>query len=224
MDFKRLIEESWSNTLKFIGPVLLLTLVQMIVSFFSLGILAPVMTAGYIHSLLRAVREGRPPEVGDLFSQMRLFLPLFLFFLIVFCASLFGLLLLVLPGLAVIGFVAFASLYMMPLMTDQNLGLFDALKESWKQATKPPLSEHFIITIIYVLIMSLGCTFFLALLIAQPLATFFLVAAYRDRVTLEGKEESPRIEEERQDGPPAPPDPPAEESVPPQPPKPPQPE
>ena len=221
MDFKRLIEESWSNTLKFIGPLLLLTLVQMFVSFISLGILAPVTTAGYIHSLLRAVREDRPPEVGDLFSQMRLFLPLFVFFLLVFFAAFFGLLLLILPGLAVIGFVAFASLYLLPLMVDKNLGLFDALKESWNQAIKPPVSEHFIITIIYVLIMSVGCTFFLALLIAQPLATFFMIGAYRQRVALEGGQQAAERVENKQNQAPPPPPPPGDD---PQPPKPPQPE
>lgn len=224
MDFQRLIEESWSNTLKFIGPVLLLTIVQLIVVTVSLGILAPVTTAGYIHSLLRAAREGRPPEIGDLFSQMRLFLPLSVFFFLVFCAAFLGFLLLIFPGLAVIGFVAFASLYLIPLMTDQKLGLFDALKESWNQATKSPVSEHIIITIIYILIMSLGGILPLAILIAQPIATFFLVGAYQDRVALEGGEQSRIDKQGVQEEPPVPPAPPTPPADPPEPPKPPQPE
>ena len=90
MDFKKHFEAAWMNTLKFIGPVLLLTLVQVIVIVLSLGILAPVTTAGYMQSLLQAQREGRPPELRDLFSRMSLFLPLFAFFLLVLIVTMIG--------------------------------------------------------------------------------------------------------------------------------------
>jgi len=197
MDFKSLIEKSWKNTLNFIGPVLLITVVQVIVIFLSLGILAPVTTAGYVYSLLRAIREDRKPEVGDLFSQMRLFLPLFLFYLMVAVAALIGFTLLVLPGFAVIGLVGFASLYLIPLMVDQQLGLFDALKESWQQAIKDPIADHLIVVIIYLVIMSLGTSLPFAFLITQPFATFILVDAYLERVASEQGIEKSREEEEK---------------------------
>lgn len=73
MDFKRHFEEGWQNTLKYIGPVILLTFVQLVVTLISLGILGPVTAAGYIKSLLLAAREGREPDVKDLFSEMSLF-------------------------------------------------------------------------------------------------------------------------------------------------------
>ena len=188
MDFKELIEHSWSNTLKYIGPVLLLTIVYWLVCIFSFGILAPVTTAGYIHSFIRAARENRTPEIKDLFSQMGLFIPLFIFFLIFVCVFFIGCLLLVLPGIAIACFTAFATLYMLPLMTDKGLGLIDALKESWNQAVKPPVTDHLVITVIYALIYSIGGALPLAMLIAQPVATFFLAGAYRKRVDNEEKE------------------------------------
>ena len=199
MDFKKLIVQSWNHTLNFIGPVLLMTLVQLIVILVSLGILAPVTTAGYVQSLLRAVREGRPPQVGDLFSEMRLFLPLFLFFLLVTAVALIGFTLLVLPGFAVVGFVAFASFYLIPLMTDQKLGLFDALKTSWDQAVKPPLSDHLIVAILYVVIMSLGSSLPFAFLLTQPIATFLMVGAYLTRVVPEITEDAGIVESGRDD-------------------------
>ncbi len=183
MDFKNIIVKSWKNTLSFIGPLLLITFAQLLVIILSLGILAPVTTAGYIQSLLRAEREGRQPEVGDLFSQMRLFLPLFGFFLLVTIVAATGFLLLVVPGFIVIGLVAFVAFYMLPLMTDQGYGLFDALKKSWEIATAAPVTDHIIIVIIYVAIMSLGSSLPFAFLITQPLATFILVGAYQKRVT-----------------------------------------
>ena len=205
MDFKKLIVQSWNHTLHFIGPVLLVTLVQVILIFISLGILAPVATAGYVHSLLRAAREGRPPEVGDLFSQMRLFLPLFLFFLLVTIVAVIGFALLILPGFVVIGFVVFASFYLMPLMTDQDLGLFDALKESWDLAVRAPISDHLIVAIIYMVIMSLGTSLPFAFLFTQPLATFILVRAYMERVTGETEETIDADLSERPESSPPPP-------------------
>jgi hypothetical protein len=182
MDFKNLIVTSWHNTLNFIGPLLLVTLVQLILIIVSFGILAPVTTAGYVHSLMRAVQEDRKPEVGDLFSQMRLFLPLFIFSLLAVIAFLIGFTLLVLPGFAVMALVAFAAFYLIPLMTEQRLGLFDGLKMSWDKALQAPVSDHIIVVIIYLVIMSLGSSLPFAFLITQPLATFILVGAYRERV------------------------------------------
>jgi len=182
MDFKKLIEKSWKNTLRFIGPLLLITFVQLLVIVFSLGILAPVTTAGYIQSLLRAEREGRQPEVGDLFAQMRLFFPLFGFFFLATIIAVIGFSLLILPGFIIIAATAFAAFYMLPLMTDRGYGLFAALKKSWAVATTPPVTDHIIIAIIYVAIMSLGSSLPFAFLMTQPLATFILIGAYQERI------------------------------------------
>lgn len=182
MDFKRLVVTSWQNTLNHIGPLLLVTLVQLILIIVSLGILAPVTTAGYVHSLMRAVQENRKPQVGDLFSQMRLFLPLFIFSLVAALIAFIGFSLLVLPGFAVVAFIVFSSFYLIPLMIDQQLGLFDALKKSWNTALQAPVSDHIIVVIIYVAIMSLGSSLPFAFLITQPLATFIMLGAYRERL------------------------------------------
>lgn len=182
MDFKNLVVTSWQNTLNFIGPLLLITFVQLILIIVTFGILAPVTTAGYVHSLMQLVRENRKPEVGDLFSQMRLFLPLFVFSLLAAVVAFIGFSLLVLPGFAVVAFLAFAAFYLLPFMTDQKLGLFDALKASWEKAMQSPVSDHIIVVILYVAIMSLGSSLPFAFLITQPLATFIMIGAYQERV------------------------------------------
>jgi hypothetical protein len=182
MDFKNLVVGSWHLTLNFIGPVLLITFVQVLLMFFSFGILAPVTTAGYVHSLLRAARDGRPPEVKDLFSQLRLFFPLLVFFLVALVPVVIGFFMLVLPGFIIMAFIAYGAFYLLPLMTDRELGLFDGLKESWDMVMQPPVSEHIIIVIIYVAIISLGSYVPFAFLITQPLATFIMVGAYQEKV------------------------------------------
>jgi hypothetical protein len=193
MDFKDLIVRSWQNTLNHIGPLLLITLVQLVLIIVTFGILAPVTTAGYVSSLLQVVRDDRKPEVGDLFSQMRLFFPLFLLSILVAVVAIIGFSLLVLPGFAVLAFISFAAFYLLPYMVDQKLGLFDALKASWRAAMQEPVSEHIIVVIIYVAIMSLGSSLWFAFLITQPMATFIMVDAYQYRVlgNKRGGQESP---------------------------------
>ena len=182
MDFKKHLEIGWQNTLKFIGPVILLTFIQILVSIFSLGILAPVTTAGYMKSLLLAVREGRTPDIKDLFSEMSLFLPLLGFFFVVVIAIGIGFMFLVLPGLILMVLFLFASLYMLPLMVDRRLGVIDALKASWEMANRNPIADQIIVTIIYAAILSIGGSIPFAILLAQPMATFVLLSVYQERI------------------------------------------
>ena len=182
MDFKKHFEAAWMNTLKFIGPVLLLTLVQVIVIVLSLGILAPVTTAGYMQSLLQAQREGRPPELRDLFCRMSLFLPLFAFFLLVLIVTMIGFKFLVLPGFIVAFFIIFATMYMIPLMTDKGRGIMEALKESWEMATRTPVTDQIVIALAYLILLSIGGSIPFALLITQPFAMFLLLSVYDERL------------------------------------------
>lgn len=182
MDFKEHVETAWQNTLKFIGPVLILTLAHILVSVFSLGILAPVTTAGYMQSLLLALRHGREPEVKDLFSEMRLFLPLLLFGFLVMIALLIGFTLLIVPGILITACLVFGAIYMVPLMFDKKMALMDALKASWEMATKEPWTDQIILTLLCMIIMSLGASVAVAVLFTQPLATFLVLSVYEERL------------------------------------------
>ena len=182
MDFKEHVVAAWQNTLKFIGPVLILTLVQVVVSVCSFGILAPVTMAGYMQSLLRALREGREPDVKDLFSEMRLFLPLVLFGFLVMVALIIAFSMLILPGILLTGCLIFGTIYMIPLMTDKEMGIMDALKESWAIATREPWTDQVILTLLYLVILSVGGSVFVAIFFTQPLATFLLLSVYEERL------------------------------------------
>ena len=182
MDFKAHLKTAWEYTLQFVVPVILLTLVQLVVITLSFGILAPVTSAGYMQSLLLAMREGRKPKIADLFSEMRLFLPLLGFGVLAMLAISLGFTLLVVPGFLVTGFLVFATIYMMPLMTDRGMGLLDALKESWSMAVRKPLTDQMVLMALYLLILSVGGSIPIALLFAQPLATFFVLSVYRERL------------------------------------------
>jgi hypothetical protein len=182
MNFMQHLEKAWMSTLGFIGPVLLITVVQILVTIVSFGILAPVTTAGYSQSLLQAQRDGRPPEIRDLFSKMSLFLPLLGFFLLVSIAILIGFMFLVLPGFVVAFLVIFATMYMIPLMTDRGMPLIEAIKNSWEMATRPPLTDQLVVSLACLIILSIGGSIPFAILVAQPFAMFLLLSVYENRL------------------------------------------
>ena len=183
MDFKKHILVAWDLTLRHIVSLVLMTLVMSALSFLTLGILAPVLTAGYMQALLETVREGREPRIQDLFSQMRLFLPLLLFGVVVLVAVVIGLALLVLPGMLILFAVAFCCLYMLPLMTDARLGLIDAVKESTSMAFGDNVAEHAVVVVLFMVISAIGSSVFIGFLFTQPLATLFLLSVYEEKRT-----------------------------------------
>lgn len=182
MDFKRHIETAWNLTLGNIVVLILMTLVYVGVSAVTLGILAPVAMAGYTQSLLLLVREGREPKVQDLFSQMKLFVPLLIFGIAVFVASSIGFMMLFVPGLVITLAVSFCCIYMLPLMTDRGLGIMDAIKESYAMGRSGVLVDHVVVVIIFLAITLIGGTIFIGVLFTQPLATLFLMSTYEERL------------------------------------------
>ena len=178
MDFKYHLETAWKLTLQYIAPLILMTLAMIVISFITLGIMGPVVVAGYMHSILLLIREGREPKVQDIFSHMRLFFPLLLFGIIIFIITLMGIMLLFLPGVLFVLAISFCCIYMLPLMTDRNLGLIDAIKESFSMVTKEQLVDHVVVFILFVGISAIGSSVFIGSLFTQPLATLFLMSVY----------------------------------------------
>jgi len=183
MDFKKHFERAWNLTLKYIVPLILMTIVMGIVSFFTLGILAPVTMAGYFQSILLMIREDREPQITDIFSQMRLFFPLLIFGIAVFFVTMIGFLLFVLPGIIIAVGVGFICLYMIPFMTDKKLGIMEAIKESYNTTIKGKITDHIVVFILFIGISAVGSSVFIGWLFTQPLATILLLSVYEDEVS-----------------------------------------
>lgn len=182
MDLKKHLIKAWELTLKFIIPLILITLVMVVISVLTFGILAPVVGAGYMQSLLLMIRQDREPQIPDLFTEMKLFFPLLLFGLAAFVAILIGFSLFFFPGLLVILALIFCCLYMVPLMIDKKMGLIEAVKESYQMAFKGNVGEHVVIAILVIGISAIGSSFILGTLFTQPLATVFLLLIYNEKV------------------------------------------
>lgn len=89
----------------------------------------------------------------------------------------------------------------MPLMSDKNMGLMDALKESWRMSTRAPISNQFILVVLYMVIVALGGSIAVAVLFTQPLATFLVLSVYEERLKGEGEQHvtPPPIEDNSKD-------------------------
>jgi len=181
MDFKKHILRAWELTWQFIVSLVLMTLVMTGVAVITLGVLAPVTMAGYMQSILLMIREGREPKIQDLFSEMRLFLPLLAFGVVAFVAVIIGFMLLIIPGFLAIMAISFCCLYMLPLMTDKKLGLFEAIKQSYNMAVRDNIPEHIVVAILFLAISGIGGSFFIGFLFTQPLATTFLLSVYEEK-------------------------------------------
>ncbi len=181
MDFREHFETAWKITIKSIAPLIVMTLVLIVASFLTLGILAPVLMAGYIHAFLLLLREGREPRIQDLFSHMRLFFPLFGFSILISVLIFIGFVFFILPGIAIILAVSYCCLYMLPLMTDRNAGLFEAVKGSYALVKEGDTIENLAVFIIFVGFLSVGSTTLIGYLFAQPFAFVFLISVYLDK-------------------------------------------
>ena len=83
---------------------------------------------------------------------------------------------------------------MLPLMTDKELGLFDAVKESYSMTAKGNWTDNLAVFIIFMGLLGLGGVAFIGLLFTQPFATIFLMSVYEAKT---GKAEEVVESEER---------------------------
>jgi hypothetical protein len=183
MNFNNHFRTSWNLTIGFIVPLIILTLVMLGLCVLTLGVLAPPLMAGYTQALLRLVREKREPKVNDLFSQMKLFLPLLGFSIAAFILMFIGYIILFIPGLVITFALAFCCIYMLPLMVDKNLSLMDALKQSYAMAVNGEVMDHIVLVILYFGIQAIGSSVFIGTLFALPFSTLLLLLVYEDKST-----------------------------------------
>ena len=182
MDFRKHLETAWNLTLKHIVALILMTVVSLAVSLLTIGVLSPVVMAGFIHSIILMLREERAPRIEDLFSQMRLFLPLLALFIAVAIAIMVGTMFFILPGLAIALAATFGCLYVLPLMTDRRMGLIEAVKASWQMALQDSVADHIVVVILFVGLMAVGGSVFFGILFTQPFAMVFMASVYLERI------------------------------------------
>jgi hypothetical protein len=166
LDIGLVFKQGWRLFVKDIGPLIIGALVVGVLSILTLGILAGPLAAGLYGMVVKRVRDGQQPEVGDVFGQMSRFWAFF-------AAALVLVILIGLASLTIIGGILLATiwLYVFPLMVDRGMGLGEAMSTSYRMVKEAGFWEHLALVIVFAVISSVANG---ALAI---LATPFLVAA-----------------------------------------------
>ena len=126
-------------------------LVVGVLSILTLGILAGPLAAGLYGMVVKRVRDGQQPEVGDVFGQMSRFWSFF-------AAALVLVILIGLASLTIIGGILLATiwLYVFPLMVDRGMGLGEAMSTSYRMVKQAGFWEHLALVIVFVVISSVA--------------------------------------------------------------------
>ncbi len=183
MDVKEQFIKCWQVLIAFPIPILINTLLLLGVSVVTLGIMAPVASAGYMQSFLEMMRNDRPPEPKDLFAYMELLFPLFGLGLVLAVLAGIGFTMLFLPGILVVLAASFFLLYLLPLMTDQQLGIVDAVKESISMSLEDPISEQVIVVAVVMALHVVGDSIAIGILFSLPFSCLYILTVFEERGT-----------------------------------------
>jgi hypothetical protein len=75
---------------------------------------------------------------------------------------------------------------MLPLMTDAGMGLFEAVKESYRMSVSGQITDQIVVVVVFVGLLIVGSSVFVGSLFTQPLATVFLLSVYQEKRGLKG--------------------------------------
>lgn len=134
-----------------IVPLVLATLVTVVLTVLTLGVLAGPLTAGLCAMVIARRRDGTRPAVGDVFSQLGRFWSFF-------GAALLMVVLIGLAAITIVGGVLLATIwvYVFPLMVDRRLGVFDAMRQSKDMVLGGGFWEHLGFTLLLLIIGAFG--------------------------------------------------------------------
>jgi len=166
LDIGLVFKQAWHLFVKDIGALVIGSLIVGALSILTLGILAGPLAAGLYGMVVKRVRDGQQPAVGDVFGQLSRFWSFF-------AAALVLGILIGLASLTVIGGILLATiwLYVFPLMVDRGMGLGEAMSESYRLVKQAGFWQHLALIIVFVALTSLANGWL------SILATPFLVVA-----------------------------------------------
>ena len=135
----------WNAFTADIVPLLVGGLIAGILSVVTLGILAGPLVAGLYSMVAGRIRDGRRAEIGDVFSCMDRFWSFL-------GAAIVLVVLIGLASLTIIGGVLLAMIwmYVIPLMVDRKMGIYDAMAASYHLVVDNGFWEHLALTVILI--------------------------------------------------------------------------
>ena len=151
LDFGVVFRKAASAFADDVVPLLLATLIATVLSIVTLGVLAGPLYAGLSNMVITRVRDGKSPQVGDVFSCMDRFWSFL-------GASIVLLLAIGLASITIIGGVLLATiwLYVIPFMVDRRMGVFEAMTASKDVVVRGGFWQHLVLVILLFAISAIG--------------------------------------------------------------------
>ena len=172
-----ILKRSFNAFLRDILPLLVPAVFLSLLTALRLGILGGPLLAGLYRMVSLRLREGREPQLGDVFYFERFFEYLLAFYALAILIGL-GFVFFILPGL----FLATIWLYVFPLMVERGLGLGAAMGESKAIGDRWGLAQQFTLTFVLVLIGAVlsSLTDGISSVFFTPFAAIYVVTALRE--------------------------------------------
>lgn len=164
--------------------LLLSVLLFQVISLFTLLILAGPLFGGYCLMTMNAMRrEDKKIELNDMFKMFTKFGPLLGLFFLQGLAVFTGLILLIIPGIILMTM----WLYTYFIMVDQDKGVIDSLKASWKLVTDRGFWINLALAVIYILLSGLSGQIpvigWVVSLFVVPFAILLITSAYLQQIS-----------------------------------------
>lgn len=185
MNFRANAGRTAAVFLKFPGPVLGASVLSLILSVLSLGVLLPALSAG-LGRIFLELDGGGTVEAGDLFVYMNKTLQLFAVGLVVLLVSAAGVIFIFLP-------VVIAALWLYPVffMAYENKSMRDSLSLSARAAVRNGFFGHFLAALVLCILNAAGLLMFGAgLVLTFPLTAGFLAFCFED---VSGQSENSKV-------------------------------
>jgi len=178
MDVGKYLSESWNITLKNMVVMVVASLIAMLFSLVTIGILSVPLWVG-VTAMYIAAKKGKKPEIPHVFNHLSRTLPLLgagLLLLVVVSAGM----LLIVPGLI------FAAwwMYTFPLIAFKGMKVFEAMRKSREIVRAKGTWMHVLFLVIVWIIGAVGAVVFrIGWILTMPIAVGALAMAYMDECT-----------------------------------------
>ena len=164
--------------------LLLSVLLFQVISLFTLLILAGPLFGGYCLMTMNAMRrEDKKIELNDMFKMFTKFWPLVGLFFLQGLAVFTGLLLLIIPGIILMTL----WLYTYFIMVDQDKGVIDSMKASWKLVSGKAFWMNLALAAIYILLSGISGQIpvigWVVSLLVVPFAILLITSGYMQQAS-----------------------------------------
>jgi len=138
VDVVKILKEGFDSFIKDVLPLVVATLLTLLLTAITLGVLGGPLLAGLYRMVLGRLQQDRTPEIGDVFYFERFGSFVLAFYALAILVSL-GYMLLIVPGL----YLSTIWFYVFPLMVAEELSLSEAMAESKRRVEEIGLGPHF---------------------------------------------------------------------------------